>query len=311
MVHRFADTASFGCATRTMMSDFVPPSMAFPVTDLKLAQLLEGAEAAANVAFVEARAALHPDVGAVHAFIGGVAAMYDGPRSPLTQTFGLGMFGPPTASDLELIEAFFLSRGAPVYHEVSQLAAPETVPQLNARGYRPEERSTVLVRPTSAVPRAGTSIMVREIHAGDSDVWSQVAGEGWSSESAELAAFVENFGRVITRAAGVHCFLAELDGRPIAAATLSLAGDMALLAGASTIPVARKQGAQLALLAARLDFAAQRGVDLAMMVAVPGSASQRNAERQGFRSAYTRTKWRLQGRVTGGRAMTPPVVQPR
>jgi hypothetical protein len=30
-----------------------------------------------------------------------------------------------------------------------------------------------------------------------------------------------------------------------------------------------------------------------MMVALPGSASQRNAERQGFRIAYTRTKWQL------------------
>lgn len=34
---------------------------------------------------------------------------------------------------------------------------------------------------------------------------------------------------------------------------------------------------------------------LAMMVAQPGSASQRNAERQGFRTAYTRTKWCLAG----------------
>jgi hypothetical protein len=30
-----------------------------------------------------------------------------------------------------------------------------------------------------------------------------------------------------------------------------------------------------------------------MMGALPGSSSQRNAERLGFRIAYTRTKWRL------------------
>jgi len=29
------------------------------------------------------------------------------------------------------------------------------------------------------------------------------------------------------------------------------------------------------------------------MGALPGSPSQRNAERQGFRIAYTRNKWRL------------------
>jgi hypothetical protein len=41
-------------------------------------------------------------------------------------------------------------------------------------------------------------------------------------------------------------------------------------------------------------YAADRGCDLAMMVAEAGSESQRNAERQGFRVAYTRMKWRLQ-----------------
>ena len=40
-------------------------------------------------------------------------------------------------------------------------------------------------------------------------------------------------------------------------------------------------------------YAFDHGCDVAMMVAHPGSDSQRNAERKGFRIAYTRTKWRL------------------
>jgi hypothetical protein len=40
-------------------------------------------------------------------------------------------------------------------------------------------------------------------------------------------------------------------------------------------------------------YAFEHGCDLAMMVAEAGSDSQRNAERQGFRIAYTRMKWRL------------------
>ena len=89
-------------------------------------------------------------------------------------------------------------------------------------------------------------------------------------------------------------FLAALDDQPIAAGALSIAGDVALLAGASTIPSARRQGAQLALLEARLRYAATQGCTVAMMVTQPGSGSQRNAERHGFRIAYTRTKWQLQ-----------------
>ncbi|HEY7185656.1 MAG TPA: hypothetical protein VH436_03865, partial [Vicinamibacterales bacterium] len=57
------------------------------------------------------------------------------------------------------------------------------------------------------------------------------------------------------------------------------------------IPAARRQGAQRELLRARLAFAAAGGIELAMVVTQPGSASQRTAERQGFRPVYTRVKW--------------------
>jgi len=86
-------------------------------------------------------------------------------------------------------------------------------------------------------------------------------------------------------------FLAEHEGKAIAAGVLSLHGEAALLAGASTIKDSRRLGAQTALLAARLDYARHAGCGLAMMCAAPGSASQRNAERNGFRIAYTRVKW--------------------
>ncbi|MBU2503138.1 hypothetical protein KJ682_17545 [bacterium] len=265
----------------------------YPITDLNLARRLEDTEAAANIAFIEARRLLDPEVGAAHTRIAGVSAMFDGPESPLTQTFGLGLSGAHDAADFEAIEDFFLSRSAPVHHEVSPLAHPDTPAQLGARGYLPVEMSTVLVRPSS-LPVAGQgNVEVREIGPEEGPLWSRIAGEGWSSESAELAGFIEAFGRIMAQAAGVHCFLAEIGGRPVATGALGLAGDVALLAGASTIPSARRQGAQLALLASRLEFASSRGADLAMMVAHPGSASQRNAERQGFRTAYTRMKWGL------------------
>jgi hypothetical protein len=63
--------------------------------------------------------------------------------------------------------------------------------------------------------------------------------------------------------------------------------------------------ANAAFVEARLRFAAERGCDLAMMGALPGSASQRNAERQGFRIAYTRTKWRLCAGSPGAARLDP------
>ncbi|MGH7460643.1 MAG: GNAT family N-acetyltransferase [Longimicrobiales bacterium] len=263
----------------------------YPTVDRGLARRLERAEATANAAFVEARRELQPDAAAAWIEVAGVYAMFDGAASPLTQTFGLGLFDPFLAPEFAEVEAFFKARGAATFHEVSSFAAPETLNLLSARGYVPIEASAVLIRPTSSPNRASGQITVHHIDDDEARLWARVAAQGWSSESEELATFVEELGSVISGARGSHCFLAELDEQPIAAAALNISHDVALLAGASTIPAARRRGAQLALLEARLGFAAAQGIDLAMVVTQPGSASQRNAQRQGFRPVYTRSKW--------------------
>jgi hypothetical protein len=89
-------------------------------------------------------------------------------------------------------------------------------------------------------------------------------------------------------------FIAELDGRPIAAAALAIHEGVALLAGASTIPMDRRRGAHSALFRSRLEYGRRIGCDLAMVCTEPGSAAQRNAQRYGFQVAYSRTKWILE-----------------
>lgn len=264
----------------------------YPLADLHLARRLERTEATANAAYVEARAALDPSLGAAWIDVAGTYAMFDGVGSPLTQTFGLGIFDETGEAELGRLEAFFETRGAAVAHEVSPYVAPGVLALLGARGYRPIEFSTVLVRPAgAALEGPPPAVRVRRIDAGEVALWSRVAAAGWSSESAELAEVVEGFGRVIGGARGAHCFLAYEGDEPIAAGSLFLGTDTALLAGASTVAAHRRRGGQRALLDARLRFAAAHGARLAMMVAAPGSGSQRNAERQGFRVAYTRTKF--------------------
>ncbi|MBW3555138.1 MAG: GNAT family N-acetyltransferase [Gemmatimonadetes bacterium] len=265
-----------------------------PFADVDLARRLERTEGATNAALVDARAALDPESGATWTSVAGVYAMYDGPDSPMTQTFGLGIFEAVGAAELDALEAFFRERGAATMHEASPFVDPETLALLGERGYRPMELSTVLVRPVAVDDAAEGAVTARRIDAGEEATWARLSVEGWSSESPDPGPFFETFGRLITRARGVHCFVGELDGRPVAAAALSLHDDIALLAGASTIPAARRRGAQRALFETRLTFAASLGARLAMVVTQPGSASQRNAERQGFRVCYTRTKWRLE-----------------
>lgn len=101
------------------------------------------------------------------------------------------------------------------------------------------------------------------------------------------------FGQVGARCAGAKPFVPEIDNQPIAAGALFIYDDAALLAGASTVPDGRRQNAQSALLEARLRYAVENGCTIAIMGAAPGSQSQRNGEKNGFRIAYTRTKWQL------------------
>lgn len=268
----------------------------FIFSDLSLSQRLERAEARSNADFVEARAQVSPDSGARWVEVAGAYAMYDGAGSPLTQTFGLGLFGAVSPADLARIEEFFRERGAEVFHEVSPLADPDLPALLNDRGYQPVEFTSVMFRPIRpGISFAGLrneSIGVRVVGEGEHELWARTAAAGWG-ESAELADFMLGLAQVSAKRSDALSFLAELGGRPIATGALSICEGVALLAGASTIPEGRKQGAQLALLDARLRHAAGQGCDIAMMCAQPGSASQRNAERQGFRIAYTRIKWHL------------------
>ena len=130
------------------------------------------------------------------------------------------------------------------------------------------------------------------IEPGEEKLYGQLAAKGWS-DYPELEDLIESIGVVSANCAHTRAFLAQLDGKLIATGGLNLYGGVALLAGASTIPEARRKGAQRALLDYRMKYAAEQGYDMVMMCAAPGSNSQRNAERQGFRIAYTRVKWQL------------------
>lgn len=266
------------------------------LSDLALARRLERAEATAGARFVEARAKLYPESGGCWIDVAGAYAMFDTASSPVTQSFGLGLFDSVTGAELDLVEAFFRERGAPVFHEVSPLADPRLLTLLTGRGYQPIELTSVMYRPTGglATARSNEQIRVRPVRDEEQDLWVRITADGWSSEHPELEGFLLEIGQINARRAGALSFFAELEGRPVATGALALHEGVALLAGACTIPEARRHGAQLALLEGRLRYAAEQGCDIAMMSAQPpGGASQRNAERHGFRIAYTRIKWRL------------------
>jgi GNAT superfamily N-acetyltransferase len=263
-------------------------------SDLALSRRLERAEGHACVQFAEARGRFFPDSGAAWIECGGAHAVFDGIGSPVTQSFGLGLFEDLSAGSLDVIERFFLDRGAQVLHEVSPLVGVATLDLLCARHYRPIEISSVMYRPVEkpATEDRG-NIRVRVTGREEAQHWATVSAKAWSHEHPELLDFILQTGAISAAREQSPCFLAELDGQPGATGSLCIHDGVALFAGAATVPQMRRRGLQSALLQARMRYSFEHGCDLAMMVAEAGSESQRNAERKGFQIAYTRMKWRL------------------
>lgn len=261
-------------------------------SDRALSRRLERAEGYACLKFAEAHGRAFPESHAEWIECAGTYAVFDGVDSPVTQSFGLGLFQDFTPSSLDVIERFFNDRGARALHEVSPFAGVGTLDLLCARNYRPVEVSTVLFRRLeAAIPQRQQNIRVRLAGSDELSLWTEIHARGWAHEHPELLNFLLQVGKISAAREASLCFLAEVDGQPGAAAVLCIHEGVGLLGGCATVPELRRRGLQAALLAERMSYAFHHGCDLAMMVAEPGSNSQRNAERNGFHIAYTRTKW--------------------
>jgi GNAT superfamily N-acetyltransferase len=206
------------------------------------------------------------------------------------------LFEELTAGDLNEMEEFFKNRGAQVMHEVCPLGGAATLDLLCTRKYRPFEVNSVLFRTVEKPSQEHPSnIRIRVVEPEDAPRWRSVSTRGWTHEHPELETFVEQMGAICMAREQSPCFLAEVDGEAGAAGVLSIHEGVALFGGSATVPELRRRGLQAALLDERMRYAFELGCDLAMMVAEAGSNSQRNAERKGFRVAYTRLKWWLDG----------------
>ncbi|MEV6878228.1 hypothetical protein [Amycolatopsis sp. NPDC051128] len=121
----------------------------------------------------------------------------------------------------------------------------------------------------------------------DEDTFLRVLLAGFEAHGA-VAAFMAAEHRMTA----MRRFLVVERETPIAAAGMTIHGDVAVLGAASTLRAHRGRGAQPRLLRRRLQAAGEAGCTLAVATARPGSASAANLGRAGFhlhrRSAWTK-----------------------
>jgi GNAT superfamily N-acetyltransferase len=275
--------------------------MEYPLLSLELAREIEMAEAQAAAACAEKLVtAQGGDAGVVVSVAGGYA-VYCGANSPVTQAVGLGMNGAVSSDEFNRLEEFYFSRKEPVRVETCPMADGSLIEHYRERGYYVSEFSNVMVRPvekaaTAALP---SGIEIQKAAEGEIDLWTLTVAQGFA-EHFPVTQEILSVMRLFASGKNTECYFARVDGKIAGGATLALRGRIAGLFGASTLPQFRNRGVQTALVQARLQRAAEQGCELAMSLAVPGSASQRNITRQGFRTLYTRVKFERELPGEGG-----------
>lgn len=197
---------------------------------------------------------------------------------------GLGMNGPVTDADFSRFEGFYRQHGAAPAADLCPLADPSLPEALGERGYRIVEFNNVLVR---ALEPGLTYEHQAVRRATDETEWGRTVSAGFFEHSEFTESEMELASALFRMPVSVP-WIAYCGGEPAAAAGMAVQDGLALLFGDATVARFRRQGWQSALIQARLSYAAAQGCNLATASTLPGSGSQRNYERHGFRVVYTK-----------------------
>jgi hypothetical protein len=210
----------------------------------------------------------------------GVAA-FTGVGSPLTTVKGVAPHLAP--HDLDEIESFFLDHKATtVTIEMAPWLTTECERALSRRGYRGAGEESVMTV-TSDGRRSRSVARADDVPA---DAWPGLMRQGF-----QLPDESPMIGLVTVAAHLPHAqrFGIRDNDRWIACAQAITYEDVVIFCNDATVPEERGRGAQTALIEERLE-AVPPGMTATAEVA-PGSGSERNYLRCGFRIAYARTHY--------------------
>lgn len=189
---------------------------------------------------------------------------------------------------IDEILAWYHKANVQGYFEIVPYQSSESLLRaLAARGfYQSSFRSVLCSVPEPGQPPPAVGIVVREQE--DLTLFSELARETGFAPEGDAG-----FWKQVTRAefAEWRCYVAFVNGEAAAHGALYVRERVGACAFGATKEQFRGRGCQPALLRQRITDAAASRCDLIISTANPGSISQRNMERVGFRLAYTKAIW--------------------
>ena len=216
----------------------------------------------------------------------------DLPRSRIfNHVFGLGRYVPASDEQLDRIADFY---GEDTYFvTLARDAEPrDLAARLEARGFVPDYAWTKFQRGVDPPAPVETELRVQPIRPQHARDFGRIIAAGF-----ELPGFTGRWLAALFARPRWTCFLAFAGSEPAATGTLFVCRGVGWLSFAATLPEFRRRGAQSALLAARIQAAAQLGCS--KVVGETGaleegrpSNSYRNIVRAGFEPIYDRPNYR-------------------
>jgi hypothetical protein len=265
--------------------------MSLPSTfvTMDMVRLMESAEILPNVAYIPEHGRLHPELGCTQEPIAGGQMFYAGPGSPLNHAVGMGLNGPVSREEFERFENFYRDRKVPAEIVLAPYVDRSVLEHVHERHYKLNEFNSVLWRKIEKgmrLPATRDGLEVRKVKREESRLWEDILGQGFADLGPLPPGLFETFAHVNNSLS----VLAYVDGKPAGGGGGAYFPEigMCCLFGASTIPEFRRRGVQAAMTYERVRMAAKAGCTIAVVMTQPGSGSQRNMERQGFRVAYTK-----------------------
>jgi GNAT superfamily N-acetyltransferase len=237
-----------------------------------------------------------PDLDARVEEIGGAVCITlpEAPSSAMfNRSLGLGLEQPATEEQIDGIAGFFRELGVEWCIALAPEAQPaELTSWLGTRGFTSGYAWAKFQRGLENPPGGGTELRVAQVGAGaEAEAFADVFVRAYGTP--EL--FRDWLARVPGRP-GWRCFVAFDGETPAATGALYAKDGVGWLGVAATLPEHRRRGAQGAILAARIQAAAEEGCEVVVtetgeQIEGRTSSSYRNIERVGFELAYVRANY--------------------
>jgi ribosomal protein S18 acetylase RimI-like enzyme len=259
--------------------------------DKVLARRFESCEEMPQVEYALVFQKTRPEIGAAAEEICGGHMIFAGLGSPIGRVTGAGLDRALTAQDLDRVEEFYRTHRAPSQVDLCPMHGPEVFEMLKDRGYAIAELNNVLYRKLETeekFPAAPAGCEIRRALLEEAPTTGAIVESAFFPEGAP-----EAYRGLITplyQMPGALAFAALVEGKLVACGTGLVIPKHRVFAlcGAGTLADFRGRGLQTALLRARMAAAVEAGCEYAVVVTQGGTTSQRNAERLGFRVAYSK-----------------------